>query len=48
MATRRDLDDAYREIQALKRELRSMRSSAPVKATATKPRARGTKRATRK
>jgi hypothetical protein len=48
MATRRDLDDAYREIQALKRELRSMRSSAPVKATATKPRTRGTKRATTK
>jgi hypothetical protein len=48
MATRRDLDDAYREIQALKRELRSMRSSAPVDATATKPRARGTKRATTK
>ena len=48
MATRRDLDDAYREIQDLKRELRSMRSSAPVSATATKPRARGTKRATTK
>jgi len=44
MATRRDLDDAYREIQALKRELRAMR--APTAATSpTKPRARSAKRA---
>jgi hypothetical protein len=48
MATRRDLDDAYREIQALKREMRSMRSSAPSDAAATKTRARTTKRATTK
>jgi hypothetical protein len=48
MATRRDLDDAYREIQALKREMRSMRSSAPSDAAATKTRARATKRATTK
>jgi poly(hydroxyalkanoate) synthase III subunit E len=27
MATRRELDEAYREIQQLKRELRSMRST---------------------
>lgn len=48
MATRRDLDDAYREIQALKREMRSMRSSASSDAATTNTRARGTKRATTK
>ena len=47
MATRRDLDDAYREIQALKRELRSMRSTPTAAAKATKPRQRGKKRATK-
>ena len=29
MATRRDLDEAFREIQALKRELRALRAAAP-------------------
>ena len=29
MATRRDLDEAFREIQALKRELRALRNAAP-------------------
>jgi hypothetical protein len=47
MATRRDLDDAYREIQSLKRELRSMRAPAAAVAS-NKPRARGTKRPTTK
>jgi len=47
MATRRDLDDAYREIQSLKRELRSMRAPATA-AASTRPRARGTKRPTTK
>ena len=46
MATRRDLDDAYREIQALKRELRSMSAStAHVPPPTTRPRARAAKRA---
>ncbi|HKP65908.1 MAG TPA: poly(R)-hydroxyalkanoic acid synthase subunit PhaE [Casimicrobiaceae bacterium] len=45
MATRRDLDDAYREIQALKRELRSLRAPAIPAASTSKPRARGAKRA---
>ena len=35
MATRRDLDDAYREIQALKRELRALRP-APTAAVPTR------------
>jgi polyhydroxyalkanoate synthesis regulator phasin len=48
MATRRDLDEAYREIQALKRELRSMRAAASADATPTKSRARETKRTTTK
>jgi hypothetical protein len=48
MATRRDLDDAYREIQALKRELRSMRAMAPAGSTTNKPHARGTKRTGKK
>jgi hypothetical protein len=43
MATRRDLDDAYREIQALKRELRSMRRPATPVSSSAKRRARGTK-----
>jgi len=48
MATRRDLDDAYREIQALKRELRSMRAPAAAASSTAKPRARGTKGPTTK
>jgi len=48
MATRRDLDEAYREIQALKRELRSLRASPPPAAPTRKPRASGARRPTTK
>ena len=48
MATRRDLDEAYREIQALKRELRSLRLSASPAAPTRKPRASGSRRPTTK
>ena len=44
MATRRDLDDAYREIQVLKREVRTMRAAAAHASSTTKPRARAAKR----
>ena len=43
MATRRDLDEAFREIQALKRELRALRTAAPP-AKPTPPRKRAPKR----
>jgi hypothetical protein len=42
MATRRDLDEAYREIQDLKRELRSVRAAPPAQARSAKPHARRT------
>jgi hypothetical protein len=42
MATRRDLDDAYREIQELKRELRALRA-APAPARPSKRAARRAK-----
>ena len=45
MATRSDLDDAYREIQALKRELRSMKTPSASAPSTSKPRARAAKRA---
>ena len=37
MATRRDLDEAFREIQGLKRELRAMRAALPAPAAAERP-----------
>jgi hypothetical protein len=42
MATRRDLDEAYREIQDLKRELRSVRAAPPAQARSARPHARRT------
>lgn len=45
MATREDLDEAYREIQQLKRELRALRAAPAPPARGAKPRAR---RSTRK
>jgi hypothetical protein len=47
MATRRDLDDAYCEIQELKRELRALRSAPAVHDRAPKPRARRAKGTTK-
>jgi polyhydroxyalkanoate synthesis regulator phasin len=48
MATRRELDEVYREIHELKRELRALRSpSPPAPRTAVKPRSRTRKRKTR-
>ena len=45
MATRRELDEAYREIHNLKRELRALRAPAPTKAVAPrKPRGRTVKK----
>lgn len=44
MATRRDLDDAYREIQNLKRELRALRAPATIVRAPAKPRAGATRR----
>jgi class III poly(R)-hydroxyalkanoic acid synthase PhaE subunit len=43
MATRRDLDEAFREIQALKRELRALQPAMPARERAA-PRARKTRR----
>jgi hypothetical protein len=43
MATRRDLDEAFREIQALKRELRALRPAVPAPEPPA-PRARTTRR----
>ena len=45
MATRRDLDEAFREIQELKRELRALRASAPVPTAAPRVAARKRKAA---
>jgi polyhydroxyalkanoate synthesis regulator phasin len=44
LATRRDLDEAYREIHELKREVRKLRPLARVSAEPRKPRARATKK----
>jgi hypothetical protein len=45
MATRRELDEVYREIHELKRELRALRTPAPSRTAAvTKPRGRSKKR----
>ena len=47
MATRRDLDDAYREIQQLKREVRALQQArAPERARATNPTAKRTSKQT--
>jgi len=47
MATRRELDDVYKELHELKRELRALRPpAAPSTAAATKPRRRAAKRKT--
>lgn len=48
LATRRELDDVYRELHELKRELRVLRQPAPSKiASATAPRRRVAKRKTK-
>jgi len=44
MATRRELDEAYREIQDLKRELRALRAPVPSSGASAKSRARTRKR----
>jgi Poly(R)-hydroxyalkanoic acid synthase subunit (PHA_synth_III_E) len=45
MATRRELDEVYREIHELKRELRALRAPAPAQlAAVTRPRSRANKR----
>ncbi len=48
MATRRELDDVYKELHELKRELRALRQPAPsITAGATTPRRRPVKRKTK-
>jgi hypothetical protein len=49
LATRRELDEVYRELHELKRELRAMRAPAPARTpAASKPRASSIKRKTKK